>query len=181
MGNTLAIGISLAFLLGIVASANTIQPAFACSCSTRIPEKYYQSEVIFVGQILERGAADNEMYVTFNVSRSWKGVDTRTVTVRIDSPGCSPPFMAGLEYIVYAYSNDFGSRVKACSGTVSTENVEYVSRDFGYLDAAYAQIELKPGHASYASPTFLAIQILSVSAGISVATFFIISRRHSLR
>ena len=181
MGSALAISFALALMVCTLASAATIQPAFACSCSPRIPEKYYQSEVIFVGEILERGAADNEMYVTFNVSQSWKGVETGTVTVHIDSPGCSPPFIAGLEYIVYGYNNDFGARIKACSGTVSTENIEYASRDFGYLNAAYAQIELKPGHTSYTSPILQAIQILSVSVGISAAMFFILSRNCILR
>ena len=151
-----------------------LQPIFACSCGIRRPQVYEDAEIVFVGKVLEKDYSswiDGAMHVTFGVSKAWKGIDANTVTVHLDSPGCSPPFLDNESYLVIAYQEIIETKMKACSGTVWMGNVDHVEPDIQYLDGHYSQITLTDKAITLAE-----LQILGVFISISLLAFFAISR-----
>jgi hypothetical protein len=158
--------------------SNTEQKAFGCSCISHSPQTLDEkSDVIFIGIITdkERGPLENALHVKFHVSKSWKGIDTQSVTIHIDDPQCSPPFFADREYLVYSYKDLFEIRMPACSGTTVTENTEIVQPEIQYLDTHYTPITLKIGRTESLN-ILPVIEIIAAIVGISIVAFLVIAR-----
>jgi len=123
----------MVFMLPVIlyAIVQTVMPhAFACSCAVPRPQVYKESTAIFVGKVIEKDGGsmiDGATHVTFDVEKSWKGVDAKTIKVHIDSPACSTAILENEDYLVYANLDLFEVRMPSCSGTSWMGNVEYLA------------------------------------------------------
>jgi hypothetical protein len=177
-----ALAIISLFSLGLIANYG-FQNASACQCARLTPEMYYEnSDVIFLGKVNSRERAplsDVGMHVTFDVLRSWKGVDTTKVTIHTgDGSSCgSYGFRVDdpeRQYLVYGTKEFSEIRVSLCGGTVNDPSLE-VNRDLEYLEANFMPIELKTGH-TMSVDIFPLLQILGGFVAVAVAAFIIIRR-----
>ncbi|MGH9879480.1 MAG: hypothetical protein ACREBU_08775 [Nitrososphaera sp.] len=144
------------------------------------------SDVIFVGKVISTERApplDVGMLVTFDVLKSWKGVDTKIVTIHTgDGSSCSGyPFWVDepkRQYLVYATKNFSEVRVTFCGGTIQYDpplDANRVDRDLSYLDNNFIPIELKTGH-TISLNLYPLLQILGGFLAIAVAAFVLIRR-----
>jgi hypothetical protein len=146
------------------------------------PEKYYElSDVIFVGRAtnIDRNQPfDQAANVTFNVSKSWKGVDTKLVTIRTgDGTSCSSyHFEQDREYLVYGTRDLSSVDVTFCGGSASIDYSPFVSRDLTFLENNYTPLELEVGHIRSIN-LFPIITILGSLVAVSTAAFIILKRR----
>src|SRR5690606_6740464 len=115
-------------------------------------------------------------HITFDVSKSWKGIDTRLVTIHIDDIACETSFRPGDEYLVHAYRDSFELRMPTCSGTTWTENQEGIANEIAYLDARYEAVRIVDGHTASVN-TLTIIQLLSISCGIGAVAYVMLVRR----
>jgi hypothetical protein len=121
------------------------------------------------------------MHVTFDVLRSWKGVDTKKVTIHTgDGSSCgSYGFRVDdpeRQYLVYGTKDLSEIRVTLCGGTV--ENGPYLNNvigDLKYLEANFMPIELKAGH-TMSVDIFPLLQILGSFLAVAAVAFVIIRR-----
>lgn len=167
--------------------------AFACQCVRHSPEMYYErSDVIFVGKVSGRESAaplEEGTHVTFHVLKSWKGVDTKTVTIHNgDRSSCgSYPFRGDdpeREYLVFATKDFFEIRTTLCGGTIPMDRLD-VDLDLNpflnidlylkYLDDNAMPIELKAGHTESVN-IIPPLQILGGFVVVAVAAFILIKR-----
>jgi hypothetical protein len=155
--------------------------AFACQCSRVAPEYYYErSDAIFTGRAtsIDRNTPlDEATHVTFDVSKSWKGIDTKAVTIRTgDGTGCGYySFKQGQEYLVYGTKQVASINVDQCGGTASFDS-PFVNLDLAFLENKHALLELKAGHTM--SVNILPIMtVLGSLVAISIAAFVIIRKR----
>lgn len=178
-------------LLALVLIASYgLQNACACQCARQSPERYAQSsDVIFLGRVIskvEARAPEVGSYVTFDVLKSWKGVDTKTVTIHTgDGSSCgSFPFRLDdperLEFLVYGTQNFGEIFVTLCGGTISRnlQGVDFNSNPYmnvdlsiEYLDNTLSPASLRQGHTWTGSVIF-PLQILGclfVAAGAAFA------------
>jgi hypothetical protein len=180
--------VSFAFLSNL-----TCTKAFGCQCSRLGPDYLASSaDVIFVGKVAaieQKSQLGQEKYVTFDVLKSWKGVNTETVTIRNgDDSSCgSYPLNraeAESQYLVYANHEYSEIMITLCGGTIplDTGGIDLdlnphldPRRDFAYLDSSYQPIVLKPGRTP-SIDVFLPIQILGAFAATAVLVFFVIRR-----
>jgi hypothetical protein len=82
---------------------------------------------VFIGKVVSVKTADGSadmnapLFVTMEVTRSWKGVTTKRVeiTTRSSSAACGVSFQVGQEFIVYAYKDSETNTMSAslCSRT----------------------------------------------------------------
>src|SRR5437867_2398758 len=121
------IGFCLAILLSFsFIHSYLFHNASACQCIGLSPEmKYEKSDVIFLGKIARYTGG----FVTFDVIKSWKGVDTRQITIRNGGVSAcdSYPFSQSepdRQYIVYAKKNLLEIHVTPCGGTITTEKFD---------------------------------------------------------
>ncbi|MGH9878884.1 MAG: hypothetical protein ACRD5H_14730 [Nitrososphaerales archaeon] len=171
-----------------------LQNACACQCIRYSPEKYSErSDVIFLGRISSREEApppEVGSHITFEVLRSWKGVDTEKVTIHNgDGSSCGAfPFRLDNpeheQYLVYA-TNDFSEiRVTLCGGTipryasgVDLELNPLLNADLylKYLDDNFKPIELEEGHTRSVS-IVPPLEILGGLLAVAAAAFIVIRR-----
>lgn len=155
----------------------TSQPASACSCFVPRPGIYEQSTAIFVGRVAEKDGGspvDYAIHVTFDVQKSWRGIDAKTVRVHLNEPECSTPFLDNEDYLVFAYLDRFEVKMKACSGTSWMGNVEHLEPDISYLNEHYTPIALTERTNMFEEEGWLLF--LGVFVGISTAAFFVIAK-----
>ena len=159
--------------------------AMACQCDDPRPEIYEEADVIFVGTITKIDAyapLENTRYITFDVSKSWKAVDTKSITIHNDSGQCdSMVAIMGYEYLIYAKNEDILKINVACGGSIWTgyggsSNEEHVARDIMQLDALYEPVELTQGHTVSVN-IFPPLQILGTLVALGIVAFLIIRRR----
>jgi hypothetical protein len=157
------------------------QSAFACQCSRLAPDKYYEmSDVIFLGRVASvdgNQPLDQATHVTFNVSKSWKGVDTKVVTIRTgDGTSCGfYRFGQDHEYLVYGTKTLSTIDVNQCGGTASIDSdADFVNRDLQFL-SGYTPLELKAGHTMSINPIPILTVVGSLVA-ISLTTFVILKK-----
>ncbi len=117
-------------LLFTSSSHFTNQNAYACQCTSRDPERLFQeSDVVFSGKVNRVDEVysflENEQYASFDNITSWKGVDTKSVTIRAEQWCGLNRFSEGVEYLVYADKGLVSIDAKACSGTVPLENARF--------------------------------------------------------
>ncbi len=133
----LAVGIAMAASLAWAPKAS-----HACSCLPPGPprESLESSAAVFAGKVMsietkqgvalpggEDGFLPSHHEVRLQVSRSWKGKASGTVTVTTQehSASCGYGFETGREYLVYAHdTEDGGLGVSLCSRTAPLENAQ---------------------------------------------------------
>jgi hypothetical protein len=146
------------------------------------PERYYEwSDVIFLGRVTsvnENQPHDQAAHITFNVSKSWKGVDTEIVTIRTgDGTPCGFfRFYRNQEYLVYATRDISSINVSQCGGTASVDESPFVSRDLEFLENNHTPLELNAGRTASIS-LFPIVTTLASFIAISIAAFVVIRKR----
>jgi len=115
--------------------------AYACSCVSPDPplQSLEGSDAVFLGKVTntegipgvdKEFAGDDEVMVTFEVSKVWKGPSDETLVIRtaLDGSLCGlgRTFMIGEEYLVYASAFEEGSELWAglCSRTTQISNAQ---------------------------------------------------------
>lgn len=103
--------------------------ASACSCIPPGPpeQELNESDAVFAGSVTtivdsSSGgivSSARPLYVTFDVTETWKGPNRTTLTVitAASSASCGYPFQNGKQYLVYAYSRNDNLYVSLCSRT----------------------------------------------------------------
>ena len=106
----------------------------ACSCSQiSHSEAYDRSDVVFSGVIIHRddpnaGAAirssTDPLYLTFDVSRIWKGASADMIVLRtnLDSASCGYPFRDEGHYLVFARLHNGDLTTSLCTRTTPLES-----------------------------------------------------------
>jgi hypothetical protein len=177
--------VSLVLLFGI----STIlefgcRDASACQCVVRRPEIYEESDAIFIGKITKIDRyhpLENTRYITFDVSRSWKGVETESITIHSDNNECAGMVaIMGQEYLIYAKNKDLLKIDVGCGGSIATDggssNEEFVARDIKYLDTLYETVTLREGHTTSVN-IFPPLQILGSFIVLAIGAFVFLRRR----
>ena len=107
--------------------------AHACSCLPPAPavEELKRSRAVFIGRVIEikRRKETDDLFrsveVVFEVTKVWKGIAARNITVYTspDSAACGFNFKKGESYLVYASGTD-DDRLHAsiCSRTARLKN-----------------------------------------------------------
>lgn len=91
-----------------------------------------KSDAVFVGKVVEVGDASSLKEARLRVEQSWKGVETREVTVAASRTAESPRYKVGERYLVFA-SLQYG---KLFTGNCSrTKPVELAQEDLAQLGA----------------------------------------------
>ncbi|MDC7996356.1 hypothetical protein [Altibacter sp. HG106] len=112
-------------LLILLITAISSITSYACSCiekkesiRKKIKSSYVESDLIFIGKVLEKTILENELYSSsadpviykFELTQVYKGnIDKKTIEVVTsrDSASCGFPFQIGKNYIVYSIKSDF--------------------------------------------------------------------------
>ena len=101
--------IKLIFIIYIFSHIFNVKPAFSCSCApSSLEEHIARSSVIFEGIPLSKNSHDEYSHTfQFKVTRSWKGIDKNTVSVKTSNSGaaCGYNFNIGEVYLVYGNSS----------------------------------------------------------------------------
>lgn len=182
----LVIGILLASLLA------QPKPASACSCALPDPPPvaFTNAHAVFVGDVtaindptwlartflflpIVYSSADPTL-VHFQVSDSWKGVTTTTVTIRtaVGGASCGYSFDLGKQYVVYAYQYSRELETNICT---RTSEAALATTDLNYLNTL-PKLALTP---TASSPAILYVVIASLVA-IAIAvliTFWLVRRK----
>lgn len=178
---------SLLLLLFLIntTSGFIIQEASACQCIDPRPEIYKEADVIFVGTVkhIDRQVPlENARYFTFDVSKSWKGLDTKSITIHNDSSQCdSIPAKVGEEWLIFAYNKDFLKINVGCGGALWTgypgsSNEETFVQDVKHLEELYTPVELRTGHTMSVNP-FPLIVFAAVPIVLGIAAYVILVKR----
>lgn len=128
--------------------------ARACDCRWLAPPSpavATEADLIFAGKALEvaertehtsrmywGGAASEvrfiEKWVTFEVSRGWRGVDRDTIEIAVDNSDCAFWFEPGTSYVVFANRALIGKPfTSACTRTRKLDDAAAI---LGFLGAA---------------------------------------------
>jgi hypothetical protein len=147
------------------------------------PERFYElSDVIFIGRVtsIDRNRPlDQAVHVTFDVYKSWKGVDTEVVTIRTGNGNSCGYFRfeQGHEYLVYGDKDISSINVGLCGGTADIEYTPFVvNRDLKFLENSHTQLELKAGYTTSVN-LYPIMTIVGSLVGISAVTFVVLVKR----
>jgi len=124
--------IACLLLVGLV-----VRSAAACSCAPPPPPKQAleAAVAVFSGKVVEIKPGDQPFapkQVTFEVNRSFKGVDGGrvSVTTAADSAMCGYAFQQGKSYLVYCYGEKKSLSTNICT---RTRNIETAGEDLKEL------------------------------------------------
>lgn len=180
-------GLVVAASISLIVSGLIYQGAFACTCARQESEVHYErSDVVFLGRVIGLGTQPHDVaqHVTFNVSKSWKGVDTKIVTIRTGDGigGCQfYRFEQGIEYLVYGVKDVASINVGLCQApspvdsSGSADPSPFVSHDLQFLESR-TPLELNAGRTTSIN-IFPIMAILGSFVAISIATFVIVKKR----
>lgn len=134
----LALGVNSLIQLGISSSKS----AFACECIEPKPpnEALIESGAVFSGKVTGIRSDNFSKVVTFDVDRLWKGISNETVTAvtGLGDADCGFPFQQGVEYLVYAYSNEEPFDASGCGRTKPLSNAQ---EDLKVLGVGYLPVQ----------------------------------------
>lgn len=142
---------------------------YACSCVppsaefSNDAEKYVAHErdkaaAVFSGKVAgivqlknAQGKATGVIRVRFTVYKSWKGAETKSVTVRTTNICCicGFPFKIGKEYLVYAAGSD--SKSLSASICSRTKTLDAAAEDLEFLGEAKTTSETNKTGISFES------------------------------
>ena len=110
---------------------------YPCSCMEPPPpgDAYEEADVVFSGEVTNMVISEGGYYyeVTFQIIDIWKGeyLEEITVLTELFSDTCGYPFQISNEYLVYAYTYNWGIYTNICT---RTNLLEYASEDLDYLN-----------------------------------------------
>ncbi|MDF2679104.1 MAG: hypothetical protein K0R47_294 [Brevibacillus sp.] len=188
MKKTIQVTVLLLFTLSTLLFAIP-SSVYACSCVSPGPvkEALAQAESVFAGKVTKiiepkpnaQGiiSSADPVDVTFDVSISWKGVNTKHVTIKtpLDSASCGFSFDVGKEYLVYSYTNgDNDLETNICT---RTQELTVASEDLASLGTGMTPIQDGQPNTeekqTLTSP-YLWISGILVLAGV---TYFFVKKR----
>lgn len=117
-------------LAAAVVALTTAGFAHACSCiAPPPPEKARdQAAAVFSGKVLKTETVNNQLRVTFEVARTWKGPSERqlVVTTATNGAACGVSFKAKESYLVYCFSTkaDGALSTNLCTRTTTLKNAK---------------------------------------------------------
>lgn len=127
----------IASALGLLAAGLAVGTAAACSCIEPPPPKQAMeaSSAVFSGKVVEIQQGQQQFApkrVTFEVDRSYKGVDAGrvVVTTASDSAMCGFGFQQGKSYLVYCHGGKEALGTNICT---RTKNIEAAADDLKEL------------------------------------------------
>jgi hypothetical protein len=179
------LAISLLFSVNTIVDGG-IHGASACQCGGRpAAESFANADVVFVGKVtgIDRDGGDGVFFsiareVRFDVYTAWKGIDTKSVTVRTGvTGGCADvyPFGEGEEYLVYAFKTITSIETPMCAGT---EPLRYAMEgdDFLLLDTL-PTVPLREGNThNNLFPIMLAGTGVGASIAVGIISIFVLRR-----
>ncbi len=116
--------VAVLIILFLVAPLLIPRPVYACSFRLPFPapntiEAKDQADVVFLGKVIHIEAIPqpedtmnwkflNQVQVTFDVKKSWKGLSKQSIVVQTGHGGgdCGYDFSVDAEYLVWAYRED---------------------------------------------------------------------------
>ena len=111
----------LVFIVALLCATAFTQPIQACVCreyGTPICARYWRSDAVFVGQVVDIKAKNtpdgtwNYFMVTFTVEESFRGVSgPRIVVGTLRGTSCDIVFKKGKRYLVYATRENISGRI----------------------------------------------------------------------
>jgi len=110
---------------------------YPCTCLVPPPpeEEYMDADVVFSGEVSNIVVDESGYYheVSFEIIDVWKGeyLEEITLLTEIYSDTCGYEFQADHEYLVYAYSYNWGIYTNICT---RTNLLEYANEDLDYLN-----------------------------------------------
>lgn len=123
-----------ALTLAVLCGATALQQpraAYACSClAPPAPQAARDaSAAVFVGTVsglAPAGPNGEALFVTFDLTQSWKGpaASQLTLTTAGSSAACGFAFTQGEAYLVYSVAQDGGLSTGLCSRTASLADAE---------------------------------------------------------
>jgi len=115
---------------------------------------------------------DEAAHVTFNVPNSWKGVDTKRVTIRTgDRTSCGfYRFEQGQEYLAYGAKNISAIDLTLCGCTATIDSSPFVNLDLQFLENRNVPIGLMARYTMGIN-LFPIITTVGNLVAISVAAF----------
>ena len=111
---------------------------YPCSCLEPPPpeDAYLDADVVFSGEVINIVLDDSGYYlaVTFQLVHLWKGEVSNNTIIFTDAESsmCGYDFQINHEYLVYAYSYDWGLYTNNCTRTNLIENA---LEDLEFLDS----------------------------------------------
>jgi hypothetical protein len=172
------------FLIAVILFlAIPASPAQACSCLMPGPpqEEMEQAAAVFAGSVVNLQepsswtvSSADPVYVTFQVTRIWKGPLENSLVVETarDSASCGYEFEPARDYLVYAYAGENGLQVSLCSRTIP---LDAAGEDLAALGEG---VTPPPGSSSPAfNPVIWALIALIVLGGSLVLAYLLILRR----
>lgn len=128
----------IASAIGLLTLVLTVQIAAACSCIEPPPPKQAleQASAVFSGKVVEIQQGQQQFApkrVTFEVDRSFKGVEAGRVVVTTAADGamCGFGFQQGKSYLVYCYGDKEALSTNLCTRTKSIETAGGDLKDLG--------------------------------------------------
>ncbi|MCE9552016.1 MAG: hypothetical protein K8T91_01375 [Planctomycetes bacterium] len=119
----------IASALGLLAVGLAARTVSACSCIQPPPPQQAMeaSSAVFTGKVVEIQQGQQQFApkrVTFEVDRSYKGLDGGRVEVTTAADGamCGFGFQKGKSYLVYCYGDKESLNTNLCTRTKSMEN-----------------------------------------------------------
>ena len=175
-------------VFGAATALNQPQAVYACSCVQPAPplEARDQAAAVFAGTvnaIAPAGPGAEGVFVTFDLTQSWKGPSPAqlTLTTSASSASCAFEFTPGEQYLVYGFPQD---------GRISTN---LCSRTARLADAGADLEALGPGTSVAAAPAPVTTETMGVpwvpilligAVALGAAAFFgpgLMQRRRSAR
>lgn len=92
--------------------------AFACQCEEGVivSDSFRDADAVFLGEVERVVTKDLSVEAELKVEKSWKGVDTETVTLLSWATNCYLHFEAGRSYLIFGSKNQDGKyQERACS------------------------------------------------------------------
>jgi hypothetical protein len=95
-----------------------------------VEDTFKKSAAVFVGEVVEVNDAGTLKEARLRVEQSWKGVETKEITVLATRTAESPRYKAGERYLVFASLQDGKLFTGNCS---RTKKMEYAQEDLAQL------------------------------------------------
>ena len=114
----------------LIGLGNQVAYAYKCKPAGTPVEELKEAAAVFVGKV-KKVNDDGPVRITeFEVERYWKGLGTRTITVRSGKHLYGYRFTRGEKYLVYAYGED-QLEIDRCGRTTTLEKATYDLKELG--------------------------------------------------
>lgn len=165
-------------------------PASACSCVAGGQADYFEwSDVVFTGEVVDRGTDDGTVSYRFAVDRVYEGdaPPQAVVTSGRESAACGmPDLQVGTAYVVYATADGASLTTSSCSGTREVRP-SYVERVEWYAGSGHPPGAAATGDDPAAAPRTeesaaiaerpLALALVGGGAAVVIAGGLLLGRR----